>query len=135
LAGGPLGAFFAFNQAALTPIIGVALFTVGVVSGLVLGGLLVDLRGLGPAGKIGLTRPRLIGTALVLVGATLASLPGLSLGWSSLLLAVPLIVGAGSAVQSALNGQVAVASSSIFAAAFFNFTSGAFLLAIGSGAS
>lgn len=135
LAGGPLGAFFAFNQGALTPLIGVASFTVGVVGGLVLGGVIVDRRGLGPAGRIGLTRQRLIGTVLVLLGATLACLPELRLGWSSLLVLVSLPVGAGSALQSALNGRVAVAGSSVAAATLINFVTGTLLLAVGAGVS
>nr|WP_279550138.1 DMT family transporter [Leucobacter weissii] len=72
---------------------------------------------------------------MVLIGAVLASLPELRPGSASLLLVVPLLVGAGSALQSALNGRIAVAGSSIAAASFFNFLTGTLLLAVAAGAS
>ena len=62
LTGGAFGAFFVLGQGLIATVIGLALFTVGVVAGQVLGGLVIDRIGLGPGGRVDPTVQRLVGT-------------------------------------------------------------------------
>ena len=66
LAGGAAGALTVATQGLAVAIIGVSLFTVGVVAGQALYGLVLDRVGYGPAGVVAVTVPRLIGGALAL---------------------------------------------------------------------
>src|SRR5262249_20789832 len=70
--GGLGGASLVAAGAAAEPRIGVALFTVGLVAGTTLGGLAVDVVGLGPGGHHPVTGPRLAGAGvgLLAIGAT-----------------------------------------------------------------
>lgn len=132
--GGAAGAFLVLSQGVTVPTIGVALFTVAVVAGQSASGLIVDRAGLGPAGRRGVTVGRLVGAllAVVAVGFTVAQrLDGAqALAGAALLLALlPLLAGAGSAWQQAVNGRVAVVGGPL-AATWTNFVVGTAVLAI-----
>src|SRR4051794_14482445 len=67
LAGGAAGAVTVATQGLAVAVIGVSLFTVGVVAGQAVCGLVLDRVGYGPAGVVAVTVPRLVGGALALV--------------------------------------------------------------------
>lgn len=129
LTGGLCGAFFVFSQGFASPHLGLALFTVGIVSGQVIGGLLMDRVGLGPGGRVNPTLLRLIGTALVIVAVVISVLGELS-HVGILWLVFPLLAGAGVSWQSAVNGLVRAAAQSATAATFLNFLVGSLSLLV-----
>ena len=133
LAGGAMGAFFVLGQSLVASVIGVALFTVGIVAGQVIGGLLIDRAGLGPGGRVDPTLMRIIGTGLVIT-AVIVSVAGTlrsgGIEGSPWLVIVPLFLGAGVALQSAINGLVRSATQSAISATFLNFVVGTTLLGI-----
>src|SRR5690606_33250940 len=110
------GAVFVLSQSFVAPAIGVALFTVGVVAGQVLGGLVLDKVGAGPGGKVNPSLTRLIGTVLVIVAVAVSVAGSLFDGvleGSAWLVIVPLIAGFGVAWQSAVNGLLRSAMESV----------------------
>ncbi|TLW93856.1 DMT family transporter [Saccharomonospora piscinae] len=130
LLGGFAGASYVLGQSATVAVIGVALFTVAVVAGQTVSGLVVDRFGLGPAGVRRVTWPRGVGAALMVV-AVAASVGGGLAGaeparvWA---LVLPVLAGVGMAVQQAFNGRVGAAAGSPLTAALVNFTAGTFAL-------
>ncbi|PRX43313.1 transporter family-2 protein [Prauserella shujinwangii] len=132
--GGVAGAAFVASQSVTVAVLGVAMFTVGVVAGQTVSGLFVDRAGLGPGGARMLTWPRVV-AALLTLGAVASALAGdlahqadPGRAW---LLAFPLAAGAGMAVQQAFNGHVSAASGSALTAALVNFTAGTTVLVAG----
>ena len=73
LLGGACGALTVSTQGLVAGLLGVSLFTVGVVAGQTLHALLLDRFGLGPAGVVAITPGRLLGGlfALLAVGVSL----------------------------------------------------------------
>jgi transporter family-2 protein len=67
LGGGLAGALTVATQGLAVAVIGVSLFTVGVVAGQTLNGLVLDRVGYGPAGVVAVTMPRIAGGALALI--------------------------------------------------------------------
>lgn len=130
LLGGACGAFFVLSQGLVAGILGVALFTVGVVAGQVLGGLVMDRIGLGPGGRIDPTAARLTGTALVIVAVITSVISDLGHGSQVWLVTLPLIAGFGVSWQSAVNGLVRSAAQSAIAATFVNFVVGTAVLLV-----
>lgn len=131
--GGLGGAMFVLGQSLAVGVVGVALFTVGVVAGQTVSGLLVDRAGLGPGGTEPPSAPRVVGAVLAVVGAGWASAGAVGDvdGASVLLLALPLVAGAAMAVQQAINGHVGVVAASPFTASLVNFTVGTTALLLG----
>ncbi|SDQ05778.1 DMT family transporter [Leucobacter chromiiresistens] len=128
LFGGAGGAFFVLAQGLVTPIMGLALFTVGIVAGQVLGGLLLDRAGLGPGGRIDPTPMRVIGTALAIVAVALSvGFGGVHGAW---LMVFPVIIGVGVSAQSMVNGLVRAAAQSAVTSTFVNFVVGTAILAV-----
>ena len=130
LFGGVAGALFVLGQGLVAPLTGLALFTVGIVAGQVLGGLVLDRVGLGPGGRINPTPFRLIGTGLAVVAVIVAvasDLESLHLVW---LVVFPVIVGACVAGQSMVNGIVRAAARSAITSTFVNFVVGTTILVI-----
>jgi transporter family-2 protein len=129
--GGLAGAFFVLSQGLVGGIIGVALFSVAVVTGQTIGAVIIDSRGLFGVTKMPLTPPRLIGSLLVffgvIVAASLWSDGSLALSWPMLL---PL--GAGIAVgwQQAVNGRIRRIAESSLTATVMNFFFGTTALLI-----
>lgn len=129
LLGGSCGAFFVLSQGLVASVIGVALFTVGIVAGQVLGGLLMDRVGLGPGGRVDPSPQRVVGTGLAVVAVAISVAGGFD-GDAPWLVAVPFVAGIGMAWQSAVNGLVRSAAQSAIAATFVNFVVGTTLLVI-----
>ena len=123
---GALGGFFVLTQGLVAGITGVALFSLGVVTGQTLSALLIDGRGLFGLDRRTLSLNRLIGSLLALVGLVLASNPNLA-GFD-LVLFVPLIAGVGIGLQDAINSRVSKISGSAAVATFFNFLAGTLFL-------
>ncbi|MHC2998762.1 DMT family transporter [Microbacterium sp. HJ5] len=130
LAGGAAGALTVATQGLAVGLIGVSLFTVGVVAGQTVNGLVLDRIGYGPAGVVAVTVPRLLGGALALaavgialVGDGLADVPV----W---MLVLPFAAGAGIAWQQATNGRLRQRVGTPLTATLVNFIGGTVLLAI-----
>lgn len=126
--GGLAGAFLVASQSLTVATLGVAVFTVAVVAGQASSALLVDRRGLGPAGPQPITTLRLAGAATALVAVVLAVSDRLTHPSGLVLALLPAIGGSATAVQQALNGRVArVASPDAYgavSAAVVNFLVG-----------
>jgi transporter family-2 protein len=103
--GGLGGASLVAAGAAAEPRIGVALFTVGLVAGTTLGGLAVDLVGLGPGGHHPLTAPRLVGAGIGLLAIAASAAQGLHAA-NPWLLAAVVVAGCFVSYQQAVNGRV-----------------------------
>ncbi len=119
--GGVCGAVFVAGQGISVGALGVAVFTVAVVSGTAAGSLAVDHWGLGPAGHQPITAAR-VGGALACVGAVaVAGIDRMGGAVTPVLLLLPLLAGMGIALQSAVNGQVAATAASPWPATLLNF--------------
>ncbi len=129
--GGFLGAYFVWAQSLAVPVIGVALFTVAVVAGQTANSLVVDRVGLTPVGVLRITPPRFIAAVIGLSAVVVAVLPRLT-GSSFALwaLAASVVAGGLIAVQQAINGRVARATSSSWTATGLNFALGALALSV-----
>jgi transporter family-2 protein len=127
--GGLGGATLVAVGAAAAPEIGVALLTVGLVSGTTVAALVVDRAGLGPGGHRPLTPQRLAGAGLCLFAIALSAREGLKAA-SPVLLALVVVAGAVISVQQALNGRVRLATDAVVAT-FVNFTVGTTALLVG----
>lgn len=130
LAGGAAGALTVATQGIAVGIIGVSLFTVGVVAGQALSGLLLDRVGYGPAGVVAVTVPRVVGGALAL-GAVGIALTGDGLSGIPLwMLVLPLLTGIGIAWQQATNGRLRQRVGTPLTATFVNFVGGTLILVV-----
>ncbi|MFN2537969.1 MAG: DMT family transporter [Mycobacteriales bacterium] len=120
--GGLGGATLVAVGATAAPKIGVALLTVGLVSGTTVAALAVDRAGLGPGGHRPITPPRLAGAVLCLGAIVLTASQGLRAA-SPLLLMLVVLAGGLISVQQALNARVRAATDATVAT-FVNFTVG-----------
>jgi transporter family-2 protein len=130
VAGGTAGAFLVLSQGVAAAVLGVALFTVAVVAGQTVSGLVLDRIGLGPGGRRLITPARLAGAVIALGAvswAVSAQLGGPVPIWLMLL---PLIAGLGLGWQQAVNGQVRVVAESALTATFINFVVGTSVLLV-----
>lgn len=135
LLGGAAGALTVATQGLAVGIIGVSLFTVGMVAGQAVAGLILDRTGYGPAGAVAVTVPRLLG-ALLAVAAVAFALSGDTLATVPLwMLILPLLTGAGIAWQQATNGRLRARVGSPLTATLVNFIGGTAILAVGAGIS
>jgi transporter family-2 protein len=128
--GGSLGAYFVLTQSIVVGIIGVALFTVGVVAGQMTGSILVDRRGLGSMAPRPLTVARVIGAVLAVAGVVVAVGGELRSDAPLWVLIAPVLAGLGSGLQPAVNGQVRAVASSALTATFGNFVVGTTVLGV-----
>ena len=128
--GGVAGALTVATQGLTVAIIGVSLFTVGVVAGQAVSGLILDRIGYGPAGVVAITTPRLIGGVLALaaIGVSLTGDVLARTAWWMLLL--PFLAGAGIGWQQATNGRLRVKVGTPLTATLVNFIGGSSVLAI-----
>lgn len=128
--GGAAGSFLVLSQGLTAAALGVALFTVAVVAGQTISGLVLDRVGLGPGGRRPLTAARLVGALLALVAVTWAvsaQFGGSAPVWMMIL---PFIAGLGTGWQQAVNGQVRVLAESALTATFINFAVGTVVLVV-----
>ncbi|BCW35452.1 membrane protein [Arthrobacter sp. StoSoilA2] len=131
MAGG-IGALFVIAQTFTVVLLGVALFTVAVVTGQTLSGLLVDRMGIGPGGKRSITGVRILGSVLTVAAVAWAVSPrfGGNTDVASLVLPVllPLAAGFLMSFQQAMNGTATVHYGTPVAATLVNFIAGAVIL-------
>ncbi|WP_300342823.1 DMT family transporter [Nesterenkonia sp.] len=135
LLAGCVGAYFVLTQTMTIGLIGVAIFTVSVVTGQTVGGLVWDRVGLGPAGRKRISPMRVLGAALTVVAVVWAVSPQATVvdrGLLGLLLLVllPFSGGLFNAGQQALNGRQSAAYRSAIPATLFNFVSGTLVLVL-----
>lgn len=132
--GGLGGATLVALSAVAVPKVGVATFTVGVVAGQAIGGLLVDRAGLGPGGPQPPTPARVAGAALAVVAVAITRLGhgggAVSGGTVLAILVASTAGGAMGSVQQALNGRVQRATGEPLIAATVNFVAGLVPLAL-----
>ena len=135
LLGGACGALTVSTQGITAGVLGVSLFTVGVVAGQTLHGLVLDRIGFGPAGVVAITPGRVLGGALAL-SAVGISLSGDVLAAAPLwMLLLPFAAGVGIAWQAATNGRLAQRVRSPLAATFMSFIAGTVALLVAAGVS
>ncbi|MFJ5955681.1 DMT family transporter [Paenarthrobacter sp. NPDC092416] len=129
---GAIGALFVIAQTFTVGLLGVALFTVAVVTGQTLSGLLVDRMGIGPGGKRSITGVRVLGSILTVAAVAWAVSPrfGASNDVASLVLPVllPLAAGFLMSFQQAMNGTATVHYGTPVAATLVNFIAGSAIL-------
>ncbi|HEX7834383.1 MAG TPA: DMT family transporter [Pseudolysinimonas sp.] len=130
LLGGVCGALFVLSASIVVALIGVALFTVGVVAGQILSSLLIDRTGMGTMAPKPLSVPRLLGALLALVAVLIAVWGQLQADVPIWALLVPFVAGILAGVQQAWNGQVREVSGSLIAATFVSFVSGTIVLTV-----
>lgn len=130
LAGGAAGALTVATQGLAVGLIGVSLFTVGIVAGQTVSGLVLDRVGFGPAGVVAVTLPRLAGGALALVAVAIA-VSGDALSAAPLwMLVLPFVVGMAIAWQQATNGRLRQRVGTPLTATLVNFVGGTVILVI-----
>lgn len=135
LLGGACGALTVSTQGLTAGILGVSLFTVGVVAGQTLHGLVLDRIGFGPAGVVAVTPGRVMGGVLALAAVGI-SLSGDVLATAPLwMLLLPFAAGVGIAWQAATNGRLAQRVQSPIAATLMSFIAGTLVLAVAAGIS
>lgn len=129
--GGSIGGFFVATQSAGVPAMGVALFTVAVVSGGALSSLIVDRYGISPFGHAAISTSRMLASVLAVIGVVVAVSDRFGDGtFHPVLLGLSFLVGALVSLQHALNGHVGQVSDNLLAATFINFFFGTLFLVI-----
>ena len=128
LLAGTIGAFLVLSQSAVVAVIGVAVFTVAVVAGQTLGGLLTDAIGFGQPVRRRPTTTRVVGAVVVLVAVALSASSSLTAGrpWLELLgpALLPLLAGLLTGFQYAANARTGTVAGSPLAATVANFVAG-----------
>ncbi len=128
--GGAAGGAFVLSQGLVAGLLGVALFTVGIVAGQTASSLLIDRCGLGSMPARAVTPQRLIGALLAIAAVIVAGsgdLHGFVPFW---VLLIPIAIGLAVGWQQAVNGQVRHVADSAFTATLGNFFIGAVVLAV-----
>lgn len=128
LLGGVAGGFFVLSQAVTGGVLGVALFTIALVSGQTISGLVVDRVGMGAMAPQPITLTRLVGSALTLTAVGWAVSAQLRSDIPIWLLVMPFVAGIGLGWQQAANGQVRVIAESALTATVGNFVAGTAVL-------
>ena len=131
--GGLVGGAVVALSAVAVPLVGVATFTVGIVAGQAVGGLVVDRVGLGPGGSKPVSAWRIAGAAVAIVAVAILRLGhgregAVSGGVLLALLLAAAVGGAMASAQQALNGRVQRATGEGLLAATVNFSAGTVLL-------
>jgi bacterial/archaeal transporter family-2 protein len=129
---GAAGAFYVFTQTATVSAVGLSLFTIAIVTGQLISGLLVDRLGLGAGRRIRVSPVRVGAAALALAAAATAAVPHLGAGGAHGLLVVlmflPLVAGLLQSVQQGMLGRIATVHGSPVISTLFNFGTGMVLL-------
>ena len=126
--GGAFGGFLVLTQGLAAGTLGIALFTVAVVAGQGISGILIDSRGWLGVEKRKLNMARILGALIVLLGVAMVS-ENPSLDTLSLLV-LPFLAGLGLGYQQAANGKIRISAESAVAATFLNFAMGSGVLFI-----
>lgn len=133
LVAGAVGALIVFSQAAAVPLIGVALFTVCLVTGQSIGSMAMDRMGFGGAAPRKINALRVLGVLLTIAGVIWAVSPRIadSDGAGLLLpMLLALVVGSLMGFQGAANGVQAAAYGGATAATLVNFAIGFAVLGV-----
>jgi transporter family-2 protein len=128
LIAGAAGALTVATQGLAVAIIGVSLFTVGVVAGQTVNGLVLDRVGYGPAGVVAVTIPRVVGGLLALIAVAISLQGGVLERVPLWMLVLPLVAGVGIAWQQATNGRLRQRVGTPLTATLVNFIGGTVLL-------
>ena len=129
--GGVGGGFLVLTQGLTAGILGVALFTIAVVTGQSLGALLIDTKGLVGMPVVALGSLRILGVLIVLAGVVTAlDLTPSGLMQTGWLFVLPLVAGMAVGFQQAMNGRVGQAAGSPLTATLINFGVGTTLLLV-----
>jgi transporter family-2 protein len=126
--GGAAGGLFVLTQGLTSAALGVALFSIGTVSGQTVSGVLVDRIGLGHVEPRLLSARRLLGAGLALVAVAVAASSQFGEGANAWLLLFPFVAGLALAWQQGVNGQIRRVSGSVLTATFGNFVVGTVVL-------
>lgn len=122
---GLIGAYYMVAQAMSVGSIGLALFAVAVVGARTLSSILIDVIGFSPAGKQPITRQRMFGAFLLVVGATVAAWGTGSRAAEDPLAPVALAVAIGAGLlvsfQQSMNGRAGQAYGSTATATTINY--------------
>lgn len=135
---GLIGAFYVMAQALSVGTIGLALFAVAVVAARTLGSIVIDVVGFSPAGRRRLTRQRLSGAGLLVVGSVIAAAgtgaraQGDALAWWGL--GVAALAGLLISFQQSMNSRAGIAFGSTSTATAVNYVAGALGAAVAVGA-
>ncbi|WP_454085995.1 DMT family transporter [Georgenia sp. Marseille-Q6866] len=134
LLAGTIGALLVLTQSAVVAVIGVAVFTVAVVAGQTLSGLLTDAIGFAQDVRRRPTPQRLVGAGLVLVAVAVAASSSFTgdRPWQELLLPalLPLVAGLLTGFQHAANARVGAVGGSPLTATVANFVAGSVALVV-----
>ena len=133
LAGGAAGALTVATQGLAVAVIGVSLFTVGVVAGQTINGLVLDRAGYGPAGVVAVTMPRIAGGALALLAVGISLQGGVLERVPLWMLVLPILAGIGIAWQQATNGRLRQRVGTPLTATLVNFIGGTAILVVAAG--
>lgn len=126
--GGVGGAVFVLSASIVVAVVGVALFTVGVVAGQILSSFLIDRTGLGSMLPKPFSLPRLLGAVLALIAVIIAVSGQVRADVPLWLLIAPFVAGMLAGVQQAMNGQLREVSHSLLTATFVSFVAGTIVL-------
>jgi bacterial/archaeal transporter family-2 protein len=125
--GGLSGGYFVATQGTVAAL-GLAVFTVAVISGQVASSLVVDRVGLGPGGPRPVSPTRVAGAALALVAVVIAVADRLGSPEAVVLAVLPALAGVFIAWQQGVNGRVQAAAGALVAT-LLNFVTGTALVA------
>jgi transporter family-2 protein len=131
IAGGAAGAFLVLSQGLVAAVLGVALFTIAIVGGQTLSGLLIDRAGLGAMKPKPVTVFRVVGSVLALAAVIFSGAGQINGDVPFWMLLLPFVAGFGIGWQQAVNGQVREISGSAITATFVNFVVGTTVLLLG----
>lgn len=130
LLGGLAGGYFVLAQGLVAGILGVAIFTIAIVTGQTVTGLTLDATGFAGARRTAIAPARVIGAVLTIAAVAVAVIPRLSgEGFPIAAVVLPLLAGVAVAFQQGLNGRVRAEARSALAATTINFTIGTAALA------
>ncbi|MFK0246906.1 DMT family transporter [Amycolatopsis azurea] len=121
LAGGVCGAVFLAGQGISVGSVGVAVFTVAVVGGSAVGGLLMDRFWGGAGAPRPITVARTAGAVACVVAVAVTGRGAWGGSGTLALVVLPVFAGVAIAVQSALNGRVGAVAGSPWPATLINF--------------
>ena len=128
--GGAAGGFFVLTQGLASAALGVALFSIGVVCGQTVSGVVIDRLGFGSHDPRPLSAQRLIGAALALAAVAVAAASQFSGEAHPWLILLPFIAGLAIAWQQGLNGEIRRVANSVLTATFGNFLVGTAVLLV-----
>ena len=125
---GSIGGFFVIMQGVVAGVVGIALFSIGVVSGSAIAALILDGFGLFGLARQLIGVRRIAGVVLAIAGIAVAGEVGSAV--PSPLIALPFIAGIGIGFQQAMNGKFGQLVQSPAVPTFFNFVAGTTFIAL-----